>query len=68
MTRYNFAKSIAKVFNIDESLVQLTEIDNRKAKRPLNTTLLCHKLENDFNIKFRNVKDSLYFIKSQLDS
>lgn len=66
MTRYDFAKSIANVFNLDESLVHLTEIDERKAKRPHNTTLICDKLENDFGIKFRNVNDSLTIIKNQL--
>ena len=52
LSRYDFAKKIAKKFSLDESLIKpvLTSQLNQPAKRPLLSGLLTEKLVKMFNI------------------
>jgi len=67
MSRYEFGLKIAEVFNLDKNLIEYVEHLPSIAPRPRNSSLNCSKLEQDYKIKFRDVKSSLEFIKSQIN-
>ena len=67
LSRYQFSLKIAKVFNLDSSLIrpiktlELSQI----AKRPLNSGLISKKIENILNVYAPSVEDCLKVISAQ---
>lgn len=61
ISRFDFAKTIAKVFHLDESLIEpiLTESLGQKAKRPLKGGLLTLKAQTDLQMNFATVEAGL---------
>ena len=69
--RFEFAKVIAKVFKLDENLVERVSVhDNLKniAKRPKNACLNNSKAKQELELDFNTIEEgvSKVFIKSQL--
>lgn len=69
MTRFEFARRIAKFFNLDKNLVQpvSTEELRQPAQRPLRSGLEIEKAERDFFMSFHDVSESLK-IYSEMES
>ena len=69
VSRYDFAIKIAKIFNLDENLINPVKSSslNWVAKRPTDTSLNCNKLENNLNIKLKSLNDCLNELKRSLD-
>jgi len=68
LNRYEFAKMIADVFDLDSKLIKATDTVslNQAAKRPLKGGLITDKIEQALNIKINKLQDSLTEIKSRL--
>jgi dTDP-4-dehydrorhamnose reductase len=68
ISRYDFAKKIARVFNLDESAIIpiKTEQLNQKAIRPMDSSLDTSKIKR-LGIKFSNVSDALKKLKKQME-
>jgi len=68
LNRYEFAKIIADVYDLDKSLIFQTSTDdlNQPARRPLKGGLKTEKIEEEFDIKCVELKTSLNMIKSQI--
>jgi len=68
LNRYEFAKIIADVYDLDKSLIFQTSTDNlnQPARRPLKGGLKTEKIEEEFDIKCVDLKTSLNMIKSQI--
>ena len=66
--RYEFALLIAKIFNIDENLLERTSTVefNQIAKRPLNNGTNSSKLRSILNYKCLTLHQSLESIKNQI--
>ena len=66
--RYEFALLIAKIFNIDKSLLERTSTAelNQIAKRPLNNGTNSSKLMSTLNYKCPTLQQSLELIKNQM--
>jgi dTDP-4-dehydrorhamnose reductase len=73
ISRYMFAKEIAKIFNFNNQLVQKIKTDylydsvkTYKAKRPLNNSFIIKKLEQELNFTPSLTKFNLKLIKDRL--
>ena len=57
ISKYDFAKDIARLLNKDINLITRikTSDANFIAKRPLNTSLICDKIVNDFDVELSNI-------------
>jgi dTDP-4-dehydrorhamnose reductase len=66
--RFDFAKKIAEVFNLDVSLIEeiTTSELKQKAPRPINSTFILDKLYNKTNWLPNNVLNGLNKLKQQL--
>lgn len=74
ISRYEFAKLIAKVYEFDENLIKPIStsrlIDKNKsyvAKRPLNSALMIDKSEKILNAQILSLEYSLNIIKQQMN-
>ncbi len=72
-TPYDYAKTIAKVFNFDEGLIEKIDfheyIKTRPAKRPQNTWLDTSKFRNEFGEGIlRTIEEEIRAFKEQLIS
>ena len=67
--RFNFAKKIAEVFNLDLSLIEeiTTSELKQKAPRPMNSTFILDKLFNKTDWLPNNVLNGLNKMKQQLE-
>lgn len=65
ISRFEFAKNIAQVFELDEKLINPIKSDNliRKARRPLDSSLSVEKAKNDLDIKLLNTTEGLKEMK-----
>ena len=70
INRYNFAKLIAKTFNLDESLILPTTSDKIQwvAKRPKDSSLNVNKATQTLHNKPLNIGESLKILKEELNS
>jgi dTDP-4-dehydrorhamnose reductase len=61
VSRFDFAKTIAKVFNFNENLVKPVSIVSAKlkAQRPVNPCLNNSKAVKTFNIKFSSINEGI---------
>ena len=68
ISRYDFAMKICKYFNLDHKLIKSLRTSdlNQIAKRPLNTSLNCSKIESDLDINLYSTNYSLERIKTSL--
>ncbi|MFC1786156.1 SDR family oxidoreductase [Candidatus Neomarinimicrobiota bacterium] len=68
LNRFEFAKIISDIFNLDKTLILpiSTESLNQAAKRPLRGGLNNEKIEQEFDIQCVDLKTSLTMIKSRL--
>ena len=72
VSRFDFAKTVAKVFNFNENLVKPVSILSAKlkAKRPINPCLNNSKASKTFGIKFSSINEGIkqiYERRSDLD-
>ncbi len=67
ISRFDFAKKIAKIFGLDESLINEIKSSElfQKAKRPKDSSLGISKLENE-GIEMSNVEQGLKEMKRQM--
>jgi dTDP-4-dehydrorhamnose reductase len=65
INRFDFAKNIAQVFELDETLINPIKSSDliRKAKRPMDSSLSVEKAKNDLDIKLLNTKEGLIEMK-----
>jgi dTDP-4-dehydrorhamnose reductase len=65
INRFDFAKNIASVFELDETLINpiLSEELIRSAPRPMDSSLSVEKARNNLDIKLLNTKDGLKEMK-----
>jgi dTDP-4-dehydrorhamnose reductase len=65
INRFDFAKNIASVFELDETLINpiLSEELTRSAPRPMDSSLSVEKARNNLDIKLLNTKDGLKEMK-----
>ncbi|RKY78200.1 dTDP-4-dehydrorhamnose reductase, partial [candidate division KSB1 bacterium] len=70
LNRYEFALEIAKVFNLDKSLICKikTESLNQKAARPLKGGLFTDKLFRDTGFRFLSAEQGLIKMKKQMEA
>jgi dTDP-4-dehydrorhamnose reductase len=68
LNRFEFAKVISDIFNLDKTLISpiSTKSLNQVAPRPLKGGLKTEKIEKDFDIQCIDLKTSLSMIKSRL--
>ena len=68
MDRLSFAKKIAEIFELDESLIKKIDSNqlNQKARRPRDASLKIKKL-NSMGIKTKNTEDGLKEMKKQME-
>lgn len=68
MSRYDFARRIAEVFNFDAEMISPTTTDKlkQKARRPMNSSFICLKAQTDLGIKMPAVTDSLSRMRQQM--
>ena len=71
MNRYEFAKIIAKKFQLDEKLIKTVSVqDDSKniAKRPKNACLNNSKAKKELGLNFGTIEEgvNMVFMKSQL--
>ena len=69
VSRFDFAKTVAKVFNFNENLIKPASIVSAKlkAKRPVNTCLNNSKAVKTFNIKFSSINEGIKRIYERRD-
>lgn len=65
INRFDFAKNIARVFELDETLINPIKSEDliRKARRPLDSSLSVEKAKNDLNFKFFKTTEGLKEMK-----
>jgi dTDP-4-dehydrorhamnose reductase len=65
INRYDFARNIARVFELDENLINPIKSDKliRKAKRPVDSSLSVEKAKGDLNMKLYNTMEGLIEMK-----
>ncbi|MHA1718438.1 MAG: SDR family oxidoreductase [Promethearchaeota archaeon] len=68
VSRFEFAKKIAKIFELDRSNIIPTKIHTKNAKRPNNSTLNTSKLKNILPFKMKNIEEALLEIKKKITS
>jgi dTDP-4-dehydrorhamnose reductase len=68
-TRLEFARKIAKIFKLDDTLIEEISSDQlrQKAQRPMNSTFNLNKLSNVLDWLPGGLNESLKKLKSQLD-
>lgn len=68
VSRFEFAREIASVFNLDFELVKPIKTHDltQLAKRPLNSSFVCLKAQTDLGIGMPSIKDSLLLMKQQM--
>jgi len=68
--RYNFALKIAKVFLLDENLIQKISTSelNQKIKRPLKIQMNLKKLKSVISTKILSLEDQLNYMKQTSDN
>jgi len=66
MDRYTFAKNVAEIFDLDETLLMpvTTNLLGQKAKRPLNAGMKVDKVLKDVSIKLMSVREGLEAMKN----
>jgi dTDP-4-dehydrorhamnose reductase len=69
VSRFDFAKTVAKVFNFNENLIKPASIVSAKlkAKRPVNTCLNNSKAVKTFNIKFSSINEGIKRVYERRD-
>lgn len=69
INRFDFAKNIAQVFELDATLVNpiLSEELIRKAPRPMDSSLSVEKAQNNLDIKLLNTKEGLKEMKKVIE-
>lgn len=65
--RYSFAKNIAKIFILDDSLIEPITTDklNQPAKRPLLGGLVTSKASNELDMNFSNTEEGITILKQK---
>jgi dTDP-4-dehydrorhamnose reductase len=65
VSRFDFAKRIAAIFNLNELLIEETTTEElgQKAKRPLKIGLNISKIEKDVSMKMLGIRESLVLFK-----
>ncbi|HEY9164972.1 MAG TPA: dTDP-4-dehydrorhamnose reductase [Candidatus Kryptonia bacterium] len=68
VSRFEFAREIASVFNLDFELVKPIKTHDltQLARRPLNSSFVCLKAQTDLGIGMPSIKDSLLLMKQQM--
>jgi len=68
VSRYEFTKSIAKQFDLDQNLISRIQSKDfpQKAPRPMNVSLNVQKVQETFGINLYNVDDSLLQLKESM--
>jgi len=68
--RYNFALKIAKVFSLDENLIQKISTSelNQQIKRPLKIQMNLKKLKSVISTKILSLEDQLNYMKQTSDN
>ena len=68
INRIYFAKKIAEIYHLDDSLIQpiTTESLNQKAKRPLQSGLISLKASTDLGVKFCGIESGLITLRHQM--
>ena len=66
VTRYEFAKTIAKKFNEDEGLIKPLSSKDLIAKRPKNTCLKNTKAQKSLNVKYSTIEEGIDQVFFQL--
>ena len=66
ISRFEFAKTIANIFNLDSSLIIPIKTNdlNQKAKRPLNSGLITSKIEDVLGLRTYNLEYCLSKVKN----
>lgn len=69
INRFEFAKNIAQVFELDETLINPIKSSQliRKAKRPLDSSLSVKKAKNSLDIKLLNTIEGLREMKKVME-
>ena len=69
ISRYDFARKIAKVFSFDESVIEkiTTEQLQQAAPRPMNSTFIIDKLVNRIDWEPGDIESGLKRLKEKLD-
>lgn len=69
ISRFDFAKNIAKVFDLDETLINpiLSEELIRKAERPMDSSLSVEKARNDLDVKLLDATEGLKEMKKVIE-
>jgi dTDP-4-dehydrorhamnose reductase len=67
-SRFEFARKISEVFDLDIDLVQPVKSDelNQPAHRPKNSSFICLKAQTELGINMPSVVDSLSLMKQQM--
>ena len=69
VTKFDFARAVARTFGHPESLVEQSHVGSAlKAPRPLNTWLIAHRLTNELGIKMPSVAEDLNRFKALRDN
>jgi len=70
LNRYDFAVSVAKVFQLDRSLIGRTTTDclNQPAPRPLKSGLKSNKILREFGVTFSQVEEGLRRMREQMEA
>jgi dTDP-4-dehydrorhamnose reductase len=65
INRFEFAENIARVFELDETLINPIKSDKliRKAQRPMDSSLSVKKAKKNLDIKLLNTIDGLKEMK-----
>ncbi|MDD1773982.1 MAG: dTDP-4-dehydrorhamnose reductase [Methanobacterium sp.] len=68
INRFDFARNIAQVFELDPTLIKPIKSEDliRKAQRPLDSSLQVRKAEIDLDIKLLNTKEGLKEMKGDV--
>jgi len=69
LDRLTFARQVAQVFELDQSLITpiTTDALNQAAPRPLNSGLLVDKAINEFHLELSDAKEGLVKLKEQFN-
>jgi len=71
ISRYNFARKIAEIFNLNPKLIKLIKMKDLEtsgiwlAKRPADSSLSIFKIQNVISTKILNVEEALKIMKRQ---
>ena len=69
ISRYEFAKKVAKVFELNPILIKPVSTADlgQPAQRPLKSGLICFKAESEMSIKFLNADEGLHVLRRQIE-